>query len=226
MERLRIGLIGYGYWGPNLVRNFSACPLTEVAAVCDASPVRRAAVTRAYPGLATVASVDELLELPLDAVAIATPVSTHYSLAERCLEAGKDVLVEKPLASSVREAQSLTDRASRLGRVLMVDHTYLFSNAVRRMKQLIESGDLGDLHYVDSVRINLGLFQNDVNVIWDLAPHDLSIVEHLLEARPRSISGSQFVNEWLNTNTPIDLLPTVDMAGLETVASLCRFLKG
>jgi predicted dehydrogenase len=189
MERLRIGLIGYGYWGPNLVRNFSTCPLTEAVAVCDASPARRAAVSRAYPGLATVASVDELLELPLDAVAIATPVSTHFPLAMRCLEAGKDVLVEKPLAGSTREAQLLTDRAAKLGRVLMVDHTYLFSNAVRRMKQLVESGELGELHYVDSVRINLGLFQNDVNVIWDLAPHDLSIVEHLLGTPPRSISA-------------------------------------
>ena len=189
MERLRIGLIGYGYWGPNLVRNFGTCPLTEAVAVCDASPARRAAVSRTYPGLATVASVDELLELPLDAVAIATPVSTHFPLALRCLEAGKDVLVEKPLAGSTREAQILTDRAAKLGRVLMVDHTYLFSNAVKRMKQLVGSGELGDLHYVDSVRINLGLFQNDVNVIWDLAPHDLSIVEHLLGTPPRSISA-------------------------------------
>src|SRR5262245_35409601 len=107
MDRVRIGLVGYGYWGPNLVRNFSTCPLTEVAAVCDGSPVRRAAVGRTYPGLATVASVDELLELPLDAVAIATPVSTHFPLAMQCLEAGKDVLVEKPLTGTVREAQIL-----------------------------------------------------------------------------------------------------------------------
>ncbi|MDB5311341.1 MAG: putative dehydrogenase [Gemmataceae bacterium] len=189
MERLRIGLIGYGYWGPNLVRNFSTCPATEAVAVCDASPARRAAAARTYPGVATAASVDELLDLPLDAVAVATPVSTHFPLAMRCLEAGKDVLVEKPLAGSVREAQILTARAARLGRVLMVDHTYLFSNAVRRMKQLVESGDLGDLHYVDSVRINLGLFQTDVNVVWDLAPHDLSIVEYLLGTPPRSISA-------------------------------------
>lgn len=189
MERIRIGLIGYGYWGPNLVRNFGACPLTEPVAVCDASPVRRAAVARVHPGLATVASVDEMLELPLDAVAIATPVSTHYPLAMQCLDSGKDVLVEKPLAGSVREAQLLTDRAAKLGRVLMVDHTYLFNNGVRRMKELVESGDLGELHYVDSVRINLGLFQNDVNVIWDLAPHDLSIVEYLLGTPPRSISA-------------------------------------
>jgi predicted dehydrogenase len=189
MDRLRIGLVGYGYWGPNLIRNFAACPLTEMAAVCDASPARRAAVGRAYPGLATVASVDELLDSRVDAVAIATPVSTHFPLALQCLEAGKDVLVEKPLAGTAREAQLLADRAARLGRVLMVDHTYLFGNPVRRMKELVDGGELGDLHYVDSVRINLGLFQADVNVIWDLAPHDLSIVEYLLGARARSISA-------------------------------------
>lgn len=189
MDRIRVGVIGYGYWGPNLTRNFAACPLTEVAAVCDASPVRRAAVARAHPGLATVASVDELLDLPLDAVAIATPVSTHFPVALRCLEAGKDVLVEKPLAGTVREAQALADRAARLGRVLMVDHTYLFSNAVRRMKQLVDAGDLGDIYYLDSVRINLGLFQSDINVIWDLVPHDLSIVDHVLGSAPRSISA-------------------------------------
>ncbi len=189
MTQIRVGVIGYGYWGPNLIRNFTSCPLTEVAAVCDASPARRASVSRAYPGLATVGSVDELLDLPIDAVAIATPVSTHYPLALRCLEAGKDVMVEKPLAATVREAQGLTERAAKLGRVLMVDHTYLFSNAVRRMKALIESGELGDLYYVDSVRINLGLFQSDINVVWDLAPHDLAIVEYLLGSTPRSISA-------------------------------------
>jgi predicted dehydrogenase len=189
MDRVRIGLIGYGYWGPNLIRNFGTCPLTEMVAVCDANPARRAAVGRAYAGLTTVASVDELLELPLDAVAIATPVSTHFPLAMQCLQAGKDVLVEKPLTGTVREAQLLTEQAARLGRVLMVDHTYLFGNPVRRMKQLVESGELGELHYVDSVRINLGLFQNDVNVIWDLAPHDLSIVEYLLGTPARSISA-------------------------------------
>jgi predicted dehydrogenase len=189
MDRVRVGLIGYGYWGPNLVRNFSACPLTEMVAVCDASPARLAAVTRTYPGVKTVGSVDELLELPLDAVAVATPVSTHFPLAVRCLEAGKHVLVEKPLASTVREAEALNALAAKLGRVLMVDHTYLFTNAVRLMKEMIDGGELGDLYYVDSVRINLGLFQHDVNVIWDLAPHDLSIVDYLLGGEARSISA-------------------------------------
>jgi predicted dehydrogenase len=190
MDRLRVGLIGFGYWGPNLIRNFAACPLTEMVAVCDAIPARQAAVSRAYPGMTVVGSVDELLDLTIDAVAIATPVSSHFPLALRCLEAGKDVLVEKPLAATVREAQTLADRANRLGRVLMVDHTYLFNNAVRRMKALYEAGELGDLYYLDSIRINLGLFQNDVNVIWDLAPHDLSIAEHVLGIVPRSISAT------------------------------------
>jgi predicted dehydrogenase len=133
--------------------------------------------------------VEELLDLPLDAVAIATPVTTHFPLAIRCMEAGKDVLIEKPLAGTVAEAQALAERADKLGRVLMVDHTYVFSHAVRRMKQLIDAGELGDLYYLDSVRINLGLFQNDINVIWDLAPHDLSIVDYILGLRPRSISA-------------------------------------
>jgi predicted dehydrogenase len=189
VSKLPIGIIGYGYWGPNLVRNFSACPHTEVAAVCDASPARLETFRRNHPHLHGIASVDELLELPLRAVAIATPVSTHFALAKRCLEAGLDVLVEKPLTATVAEARQLVELADRLGRVLMVDHTYLFSNAVRRIKDVVDSGDLGELYYVDSVRINLGLFQHDVNVIWDLAPHDLSIVDHVLGGDARSISA-------------------------------------
>lgn len=189
MDRLRVGIIGYGYWGPNLVRNFSSCPLTEVVAVCDASPARREAVARTYPHVATVGSVDELLDRKLDAVAIATPVSTHFPLASRCLQAGLHVMVEKPLTATAHEAQALVDIADRAGRVLMVDHTYLFNPAVRMVRQIIDRGELGDLYYVDSVRINLGLFQRDVNVIWDLAPHDLSIVDHILGGDARSISA-------------------------------------
>jgi predicted dehydrogenase len=189
MKKLSVGVIGCGYWGPNLIRNFTACPLTEVAAVCDASPARLEAVGKTFGHVKLVASLDQLLELPLEAVAIATPVSTHYPLATRCLEAGLHVLVEKPLAASANEAQALATLAARKGRVLMVDHTYLFSPAVRRIKALVEGGELGELYYVDSVRINLGLFQRDVNVIWDLAPHDLSIVAYVLGLDPRSISA-------------------------------------
>jgi predicted dehydrogenase len=139
--------------------------------------------------LKRVGSLDELLKLRLDAVAIATPVSTHYPLAARCLNADLHVLVEKPLASSVTEAQALNELAAERRRVLMVDHTYLFSNAVRQIKDIVDAGDLGELYYVDSVRINLGLFQRDINVVWDLAPHDLSIVDYVLAREPRSISA-------------------------------------
>jgi predicted dehydrogenase len=190
MTKIPVGIIGCGYWGPNLIRNFSACPLTEVAAVCDASPARLETITKQFSGLKTVSSVDQLLEVPgLKAVAIATPVSTHYPLAERCLEAGLHVLVEKPLTATVRDAQALVDYAAKHGQVLMVDHTYLFSNAVKKIKELVEHDELGELYYVDSIRINLGLFQRDVNVIWDLAPHDLSIVDHVLGHDARSISA-------------------------------------
>jgi predicted dehydrogenase len=189
MNKVRVGVIGCGYWGPNLIRNFFGCPNTELTAICDANPARLESVGRTYGSVKLVSSVDQLLETGIEAVAIATPVSTHYSLATRCLEAGLHVLVEKPLASTTQEAQSLVDLAARKQRVLMVDHTYLFNPAVRRIKELVESGELGDLYYVDSIRINLGLFQHDVNVVWDLAPHDLSIVDYVLDYEARSISA-------------------------------------
>jgi predicted dehydrogenase len=189
MDSISVGIIGCGYWGPNLIRNFMSCHLTEVVAVCDPNLARLESIGTSYPSLKRVGSIDELLGLRLDAVAIATPVSTHYPLAKRCLDEGLHVLVEKPLASSESEAIALNELAAQRRRVLMVDHTYLFSNAVRRIKEIVDSGDLGDLYYVDSVRINLGLFQHDINVVWDLAPHDLSIVDYVLGRVPRSISA-------------------------------------
>jgi len=190
MDKIPVGIIGAGYWGPNLIRNFTSCPATEVAAIHDASPARLQAVGRSCPHVPLVGSLDEFLQTPgLKAVAIATPVFTHFPLAKRCLEAGLHVLVEKPLASTAAEAQELIDLAARQGRVLMVDHTYLFNSAVRKIKELIDAGELGELYYIDSIRINLGLFQRDVNVIWDLAPHDLSIVDHVLGLEARSISA-------------------------------------
>jgi predicted dehydrogenase len=189
MDRLKIGVIGYGYWGPNLVRNFSSCPQTNCVAVLDASPERRSAAVRTFSHIQAVGTLGELFALGLDAVAIATPVGTHFPLAKACLENGLHVLVEKPLAASVEEAQALSHLADACGKTLMVDHTYLFGNPVRRIKEIVESGELGELYYVDSIRINLGLFQHDVNVIWDLAPHDLSIVDYVLQQDPRSISA-------------------------------------
>jgi predicted dehydrogenase len=189
MTKIAVGVIGCGYWGPNLIRNFSSCPLTEAVGVYDASPGRLEAVGRSYRHVKLTSSLEEFLELPTQAVAIATPVSTHFALARQCLEAGRHVLVEKPLAATAREARELVELAARHQRLLMVDHTYLFNNAVRRIKELIEHDELGDLCYVDSVRINLGLFQRDINVVWDLAPHDLSIFDHVLGLEARSISA-------------------------------------
>ena len=189
MDQIRVGVIGCGYWGPNLIRNFMRCPLTELVALCDTDPQRLEAAGAGQTQVQLTRSLDELLTLDLDAVAIATPVGTHYSIATTCLEAGLHILLEKPLADSVECAEALVDKAERNERLLMVDHTYLFSNPVKKIKQLIDSDELGELYYIDGIRINLGLFQNDINVIWDLAPHDLSIMDYILAANVRSISA-------------------------------------
>jgi predicted dehydrogenase len=173
------------------MRNFATCPLTKLTAICDADPQRLSQAGENYAGGGTtmVSSVDELLQLDLDAVVIATPVGTHFPLASRCLEAGLHVLVEKPLAASVEHAEALVQTAVRCDRVLMVDHTYLFSSSIRRIKQLVEQDELGELYFIDGIRINLGLFQRDINVIWDLAPHDLSIMDSVMGLGARSISA-------------------------------------
>lgn len=178
---LRIGVIGYGYWGPNLVRNFAAGPRTQVAAIAEPSAARRQAAAIAVPHIRCVDDAAALIADPtIDAVAIATPIFTHHALARAALAAGKHVLVEKPLAPSVAEAEELAALADRVGRVLMVDHTFVYTAAVRKIAALIAAGELGRVLYLDSVRINLGLFQPDYNVIWDLAPHDLTIIDHVL----------------------------------------------
>ncbi|HEY0193544.1 MAG TPA: Gfo/Idh/MocA family oxidoreductase [Kofleriaceae bacterium] len=178
---LRIGVIGYGYWGPNLVRNFAAGPRTKVTAIAEPSPARQRAAASAVPHIPVVADAAQLIADPeIDAVAIATPIFTHYPLAKAALAAGKHVLVEKPLAPSVAEAEELAALATSQGRVLMVDHTFVYTAAVRKIRELIAGGDLGRVLYLDSVRINLGLFQPDFNVVWDLAPHDLTIMDYVL----------------------------------------------
>jgi predicted dehydrogenase len=186
---LRVGLIGYGYWGPNLARNFGAHPGCRLACIADMSPDRRAQAAAAFPQARVVGEDDITGADDLDVIVIATPVFTHYPLAKAALEHGKHVWVEKPMTSSAAQAQELTELAARQDRVLMVDHTFLFTGAVRKMKSLVESGELGDLHYYDSVRINLGLFQHDINVVWDLAPHDLSIMDYLLGPQAEAISA-------------------------------------
>jgi predicted dehydrogenase len=174
-------VIGYGYWGPNLVRNFAAGPRTKVTAIAEQSLARRQAAANAVPHIKCVADAEAVIADPeVDAVVIATPMVTHHALAKAALIAGKHVVVEKPLAPSVGQAEELAELASRLGRVLMVDHTFVYTAAVRKIRDLIAAGELGRVLYLDSVRINLGLFQQDGNVIWDLAPHDLTIIDHVL----------------------------------------------
>jgi predicted dehydrogenase len=185
-----VAVVGCGYWGPNLLRNFSACPTTQVIAACDKDPSRLDRVESICPTARLTGNYDEILRDPqVGAVAIATPVGTHVSLATAALEAGKHVLLEKPLAGSVRDAELLVRRAGEAGRILMVDHTYVFSPAVRKIKELVDRGEFGQIFYIDSVRINLGQFQSDINVLWDLAPHDLSIIDYLLGRMPRSLSA-------------------------------------
>jgi predicted dehydrogenase len=185
---ISVGVVGLGYWGPNLVRNFNAAPRTRVVWLCDTDRARLAAVGEQFSGAARASSVRDLLADPsLDAVAIATPVATHYQQVKMALLAGKHVLVEKPLATSTAEAADLVALAKRLDRVLLVDHVFLYSPAVRKMVELVRGGEVGDVLFFDSVRINLGLFQHDVNVLWDLAPHDLAIIDYLIGRPPHSV---------------------------------------
>ncbi|HUI06874.1 MAG TPA: Gfo/Idh/MocA family oxidoreductase [Verrucomicrobiae bacterium] len=187
---LNIGVIGCGYWGPNLLRNFSAAEGAGVRMCCDLEPRRFAKLAPLYTKTQFTTNPDEVLSSQeVDAVAIATPVSTHFALAKQALEAGKHVLVEKPLTLRVDHAEELVALASQKGLVLQVDHIFVYSPPVVKMKEIVDSGKLGKLFFIDSVRINLGLFQHDVNVVWDLAPHDLSIADYLLGRLPRSLSA-------------------------------------
>ncbi len=187
---IRVAVVGAGYWGPNLIRNFSACPETDLVAVCDRDTQRLSKVLVAYPGVESIQQFEALCNRSdIDAIAIATPVSTHAPMAIAAMQAGKHVLVEKPLAGSVHEAELMTETARKNDRVLMVDHTFVYSSPIQKIKQLIDDGEIGDLYFIDSVRINLGMFQHDVNVVWDLAPHDLSILDYLLGRLPISVSA-------------------------------------
>ena len=186
-----IGVIGYGYWGPNLVRNFGEAKGARVVAVADQRAPRLQLAARRHPGVETMEDAAALIASPkVDAVAIATPVSTHFELAMAALRAGKHVLVEKPLTSTSIEAEQLIEEAAKRRLTLMVDHTFVYTSAVRRIRDMVTAGDLGDLYYYDSVRINLGLFQHDVNVLWDLAVHDLSIMDFVLGAMPTGVSAT------------------------------------
>lgn len=209
---IRIGVIGYGYWGPNLVRNFFESANAKVVRVSDLRADRLAALGVRYPSVETTANFRDLIEDPsIDAVAIATPVSTHYELALRALQEGKHVLVEKPLASNTDQVQHLIDVARKRNLVLMVDHTFVYTGAVRKIREMVESESLGEIYYYDSVRVNLGLFQHDVNVLWDLAVHDLAIMDYVLPFHPCAVSA-----------TGLSHVP----GGTENIAYLTLFFEG
>jgi predicted dehydrogenase len=196
-EMIRVGVLGYGYWGPNVVRNFHGQERSKVVAVCDQNPTSQRRVHQAYPNVRVMGDSKDLLTASdIDVVAVVTPVWTHYELAKAALENGKHVFVEKPFTCTTAQAEELIELAERNHLKIMVDHTFLFTGAVTRIRQLIDDGILGDLYYYDSTRVNLGLFQHDVNVIWDLAPHDLSIMDYLIKEKPEAIvaTGERHLN--------------------------------
>ena len=194
---IRIGVIGYGYWGPNIVRNFHTQDGSEVVMVCDRNPKCADRLRKAFPAVAFSVDENEVLKSrTIDAVAVVTPVWTHYELAKHALENGKHVFVEKPFTCSVAQAEELIELAGRKNLKIMVDHTFLFTGAVKKIKELVDKQELGELYYYDSLRVNLGLFQHDVNVLWDLAPHDLSIMDHVIGEKPEAVvaTGEQHLN--------------------------------
>jgi predicted dehydrogenase len=196
-EVLRFGVIGYGYWGPNVVRNLDQLEQVDVRGVCDLSTAARARAQKAFPHVEVTPDPLALLSsTEIDAIAVVTPVWTHYELAKAALENGKHVFVEKPFTSNSAQAEELITLAEKKNLKIMVDHTFLFTGAVRKIRQLLDENALGKLYYYDSTRVNLGLFQHDVNVIWDLAPHDLSIMDHVIQQRPEAIvaTGQSHLN--------------------------------
>lgn len=205
---LNIGVIGCGYWGPNLIRNFNIANRSRVTVCSDLDPARLTHMRELYPHLSTTQDYREILaDDAIGAVAIATPVSTHYKLAMDALRARKHVFVEKPLAQSSEQAIEMSAAASERGRVLMVGHTFVYTAAVNKIRELIRDGHLGDILYINSTRVNLGVFQPDINVIWDLAPHDISIMNYILDARPERISahGQSYIRPGIEDVAFLDL---------------------
>ncbi len=189
MQKFTIGVVGAGYWGPNIIRNFNALPDVTVKTVCDQDSERLGYIRELYRGIETTQHYDEILnDKRVDAIAIATPVYTHYELAKKSLLAGKHTFIEKPMASSVAQCRELNEIARQNQLTLMIGHTFIYNSAVRKIREIITSGEIGDLLYISSRRLNLGLFQKDINVVWDLAPHDISIILYILEQAPLSVN--------------------------------------
>jgi predicted dehydrogenase len=195
---VRVGVIGYGYWGPNIVRNLASLDRCRLTAICDRNPAAVQRAGRLYPAAQLTTDMSEVLNSPdIDAVAVVTPVWTHFDIAKAALENGKHVFVEKPFTSTAQQAEQLIELAERKNLQIMVDHTFLFGGAVRKIRELVDQGTLGPLYYFDSTRVNLGLFQHDVSVVWDLAPHDLSIMDDLLRQKPEGLvaTGGSHLND-------------------------------
>jgi predicted dehydrogenase len=194
---VRVGVIGYGYWGPNIVRNLHGLERCQLVAVCDKSPAALNRARRVYPSLQLTTDFNDILtSTEIDAVAVVTPVWTHYELAKAALVNGKHVFVEKPFTSTPQQAEELIELADRKNLKIMVDHTFLFSGPVRKIREIVDAGTLGPLYYFDSTRVNLGLFQHDVSVVWDLAPHDLSIMDYVIVEKPEAVvaTGAKHLN--------------------------------
>ena len=188
MKEIKVGVIGCGYWGPNLIRNFNENYQTDLRYACDLDDQRLERIKVRYPAVTVTKNYKDLLrEKDLHVVAIATPVYTHYRFAKEALEAGKHLLIEKPMTSNSKEAGTLVNLAEKKNLMIFVDHTFIYTGAVKKMKEVISSQNLGDIYYFDSVRVNLGLFQPDINVVWDLAPHDISIMDYLIPGKPKSV---------------------------------------
>lgn len=223
MKPVKVGVIGAGYWGPNLIRNFYQLPEADLDMVCDLNPERLERIQNRFPGVKTTRNYLDLLESDVEAVVIATPVSTHYRFAKDCLMAEKHILVEKPLVSSSEEGKELVEISQKVGKTIMTGHTFLYNPAVNAVKDIIESGELGYIYYINCTRVNLGLYQPDVNVVWDLAPHDVSILLYILGIDPISASarGGMYVKPgvhdvaYLTLNFPGGTLADVRVSWLD-----------
>jgi predicted dehydrogenase len=231
---LRVGVLGYGYWGPNIVRNFHGQERSRVVAVCDKSPKSLKRVLQNYPDMRTTDDAKELLTATdIDVIAVVTPVWTHYELAKAALENGKHVFVEKPFTCTAAQGEELIELADRKHLKIMVDHTFLFTGAVKRIREFIDDGTMGNLYYYDSTRVNLGLFQHDVNVIWDLAPHDLSIMDYLIKEKPEAIvaTGERHLNgvadiAFINVFYPNNIIGHINVNWLSPVKVRTTLIGG
>ena len=231
---VRVGVIGYGYWGPNIARNVHGLENCELAAICDRSPAALQRAKRTYPGVKLTTEMSDILSAPdIDAVAVITPVWTHFELAKAALENGKHVFVEKPFTSTSAQAEELIELAARKNLKIMVDHTFLFSGPVRKIRDLIDQKALGPLYYFDSTRVNLGLFQHDVSVVWDLAPHDLSIMDYVIEEKPEAVvtTGGKHLNghadmAFITVYFPRDIIAHINVNWLSPVKVRTTLIGG